>query len=398
MTSATSGPAAPRAMKIAIVAHLAYPALARTGRGHIGGVEHQTTMTARWLAAQGHDVSLLVWDEGQPRGLEIDGVKVVPLCARDAGWPVLRFVHPRWTSLWRALERVDADVCYHNCGEYVTGQVALWCRLRGRAFVYSTASDADCDVRLPLMPEWRVRALYRLGLRLADAVVAQTERQRRMLADGFQRTATVIPMPCLAPAMPTRSTHGSRTVVWIGRICRVKRPDRFIEVAQACPHLEFVIAGGGDDTPDYVRAITERAATVRNVTLLGPQNRARIDELLGGALCLCCTSDREGFPNTFLEAWSHGCPVVTTWDPDGLIAPNRLGIVGADAPALAAAITRLAESREAWQEISRSAHAYFHANHALDRVMPRFEAVFADAVASRPVTRVASKVAQRAIG
>lgn len=385
-------------MKMAIVAHLAYPALARAGSGHIGGVENQTTMMARWLAARGHDVSLLVWDEGQRDGLEIDGVKVVPLCRRDAGWPIARFFHPRWTSLWRALERVDADVCYHNCGEYVTGQVALWCRLRRRAFVYSTASDADCDARLPLMPEWRVRVLYRLGLRLADAVVAQTARQQRMLAEGFERTSTVIPMPCLAPAAPVRPEHGSRTVLWIGRICRVKRPDRLLEVAQACPNLEFVVVGGGDDTPEYLQEIAERAASVPNVTLIGPQNRECIDDLLGRALCLCCTSDREGFPNTFLEAWSHGCPVVTTWDPDGLIAPNRLGAVGVDASSLAGAIRRLADSRDAWEEISASAQAYFDANHALDRVMPRFETVFAEAVASRPVVRVGNKVAQRAIG
>jgi len=398
MDAANPGPTVAGAMKIAIVAHLAYPALARTGTGHIGGVEHQTTMMARWLAARGHDVSLLVWDEGQPADLEIDGVKVVPLCGRDEGWPILRFVHPRWTSLWRALERVDADVCYHNCGEYVTGQVALWCRLRRRAFVYSTASDADCDVRLPLMPEWRVRVLYRLGLRLADAVVAQTERQRRMLADGFARSATVIPMPCLTPQGAARPAHGSRTVLWIGRICRVKRPDRLLEVARACPDLEFVIAGGGDDAPEYVREITERAAAVPNVTLLGAQTHDRIDDLLGRALCLCCTSDREGFPNTFLEAWSHGRPVVTTWDPDGMIAPNRLGIVGGDAPALAAAIERLAASPAEWEEISRNALAYFEEHHARDRVMPRFEAVFAEAVAARSGARVAAKIAERAIG
>ena len=397
MTAATTGATAPRPMKIAIVAHLAYPALARTGTGHIGGVENQTTMMARWLAARGHDVSLIVWDDGQPPELEIDGVKVVTLCARDAGWPLLRFVHPRWTSLWHALTRVDADICYHNCGEYVTGQVALWCRVHGRAFVYSTASDADCDVRLPLMPEWRVRILYRAGLRLADAVVAQTERQRRMLAEGFDRAATVIPMPCLPAPEQGRSAPGSRTILWIGRICGVKRPDRLLDLARACPDLQFVLVGGGDDTPEYVRDITDRAAAVPNLTLLGAQPRDRIDDLLARALCLCCTSEREGFPNTFLEAWSHGCPVVTTWDPDGLIAPNRLGIVGNDVPALASAIGRLAASKDLWNDISSSARAYFEEHHARDRVMPRFEAVFADAAASRSGARLAGKMAERAI-
>jgi glycosyltransferase involved in cell wall biosynthesis len=344
-------------------------------------------MMARWLASRGHDVSLLTWDEGQPDGLVIDGVRVLKMCGRNDGVPFLRFVTPRWTSLNASLARADADIYYQNCGEYVTGQVGLWCRLHRRAFVYSAASDADCDGDLPLMPERRVRAFYRLGVRLADRVIVQTGRQHRMFERGFGRDATVVPLPCAPSPAARRSGLDSGhhpTIAWIGRICEVKRPDRFLEAAALLPEYRFLLVGPDDDRPEYTREIHKRAAALPNVVITGAATPEDVARLLDASACLCCTSDHEGFPNTFLEAWSHGRPIVSTWDPDDLIAVHGLGTVAERSPAaVAAAIRHLLSSPDDWQRASRNASRYFDETHALDRVMPRFEQVFREAAVER---------------
>ena len=76
---------------ICIVAHNAYGVLAHVDNGHIGGVEVQTTLLAKWLSSKGFDVSMITWDEGYSDGSVIDGVKVYKLCRRDDGLPGLRF-------------------------------------------------------------------------------------------------------------------------------------------------------------------------------------------------------------------------------------------------------------------------------------------------------------------
>lgn len=372
--------------RICLVAHFAYGAMSGGNSGHIGGVERQTSLMARWLARRGYHVSMLTWDEGQEDGVEIDGVQIFKMCREDAGIKGLRFLWPKWTSLIAAMKRADADVYYQNCGEYVTGQVALWCCRHGRKFVYSVASDPDCDRRLPEMCTLRERVLYRCGLRQAHRVIVQTRRQQEMLRTDFERVSVIVPMPCPGPSEDELGCWDqlqacSDRVLWIGRICEVKRPDRLLDLAEACPDLNFDLVGPQDETA-YARRVCERARTIGNVTLHGPASRDRVSEFYKNAKVLCCTSDFEGFPNTFLEAWSYGLPVVSTFDPDSLIAEKGLGTVGKDACELAAGIRKLLELPEEWRKVSQSARAYYVANHALDTAMERFERVFCEVVNS----------------
>ena len=97
---------------------------------------------------------------------------------------------------------------------------------------------------------------------------------------------------------------------------------------------------------------------------------------------MCCTSDFEGFPNTFLEAWSYGVPIVTTFDPDNLIAEKGLGRVGRNVCELADGIRELLDSPEQWRKASLSARAYYTMHHAVDNAMERFEGVFCEVVNS----------------
>jgi glycosyltransferase involved in cell wall biosynthesis len=366
---------------ICLVANFAYGAMVGGDRGHIGGVERQVSLMSRWLAARGHRVSVVTWDEGQDDDVLIDGVRLIKLCRQDAGLPGLRFFHPRWTSLNAALARADADVYYQNCSEYVTGQVALWARRKRRKFVFSVANDLECDPGLPDLPTRREKLLYAYGLRHAHDIVVQTGTQARMLREGFGLGSSVIPMPCPGPseadyARSEPPRPGAARLLWLARIARVKRPDRYLDLAEACPDLQFDLVGPLGDG-DYPVAVVERARRLANVSVHGPAARGEVSDFLRRAACMVCTSDNEGFPNVFLEAWSHGLPIVSTFDPDGLIASRGLGLVADRTVAsLEASVRRLLGSPDEWRAASAAARAYYAENHTLDRVMVMFERLF----------------------
>lgn len=373
---------------LCIVSHQAYGAMTGGGTGHIGGVEWQTTLLAKWFATRGWQVSMLTWDEGGPPEEFIDGVRIIKISRQKAGLPGLRFFHPKWTGLIRAMWAANADVYYQNGAECVTGQVALWCRRHRRAFVFSAASDADCDPRLLESRTLRERLLCRYGLRRADHVVVQTLTQQENMRKLFGLDTTVVPMPCPGPSNGDFHPPNLQTnrVLWIGRIARVKRPDRLIEVAASCKGVHFDLVGPLSDDP-YSTAIRHRAASVPNVTLHGALPRDRVPEFYRQSALLCCTSEYEGFPNTFLEAWSHGLPIVSTFDPDGLIARRNLGVVVANLAGAGPAILSLLSSPDSYRQVSENARRYYLEHHTFEAVMPRFEELFrsvADRALSNP--------------
>ena len=199
-------------------------------------------------------------------------------------------------------------------------------------------------------------------------------------------------MPCPGPAATENvieQPSGPPRVVWIGRFSHVKRLELMLDVAAAAPEIQFEVAGTPEAKDDYARGLFEKVATLPNVTLRGVVGRHQMNAFYRGAVALLCTSEYEGFPNTFLEAWSIGVPVVSTVEPDALLSEGRLGLVGRTPAELAAALRRLAADRTLWNETSARCNSYYREHHTVERSMPQFERMLQDAASLRRPPRLA---------
>jgi glycosyltransferase involved in cell wall biosynthesis len=349
--------------------------------GHIGGVERQTAMLAKWLAGRGHEVSFITWNEGGPAVEEIDGVRVVKACRQDAGVPILRFFVPRWSSLNTALRIANADLYYQNGAEEVTGQVGIWCRRHRRRFVFSSASDMDCDRRITTDRPLRERLLYRQGLKLADRIIVQSGGQAERLKVITGLEAQVLPMPgedfsVHCSGGPEAGEGSSPLFILVGRISPEKNMEMFVELARTLPGMRFLVVGPRDASESYVASLSARANGVQNLDFFGPADKQQLCTLYRAATALCCTSHYEGFPNTFIEAWSLGLPVVSTVDPDCVISRFGLGAHVAALDEFRERLQELAASPRQRETIAENARAYFLSHHQRDVAMERFERLF----------------------
>jgi len=318
-------------LRVCFVGLQCYELLARAPHPRlIGGAERQQVFLARALAANGHKVAFVTFDHGQEDGVWHDGIQVFKAYVEHRGLPGVRFVHPRWTGLAGAMRRAGADIYHQMGGDLQTGQAAAWCRLRGRRFVFSLASDGDCDPSLPLLRTARQRLSYRFGLRYADASIAQTESQRKRLRGAFGAESAVIrsctPDVAFDPAVIQARARDSRPrILWVGRLSPLKRLEILLDLAASTPAWEFHVVGNGDPNQEYVQGLESRAKMLSNVSLHRGATDEQLHEEYLRAHVLVCTSSIEGVPTTFLEAWARALPVVSTVDPDGVIAAHDLG-------------------------------------------------------------------------
>jgi glycosyltransferase involved in cell wall biosynthesis len=341
-----------------------------SGRGdlrRIGGAEVQVVTLARALHGMGCPVRLVTWDHGQPDGEEVGGIRVHSCYAPRSGLPIVRFFHPRWSGVNQACARAEASCYLQACADGLTGQVAMWCRRHNRPFVFIVMHDWDCMADLPHLATRRERILYRHGLRLADAVIAQTDRQRALLREHFQRESVVV-APCggrADDALPLASfpDDGRFRVLWLGRIAHQKRIEWLLDLAETCPALQFDVVGGANADDEYAQRQLARTRGLANVVLHGAVPHGEVGRFYQQAHALVLTSHLEGFPSVFIEAWSWGLPTVTTVDVDGVIGQRRLGVVADDPAGMAAGLRRLFASREEWEACSRRAREHFERSH-----------------------------------
>jgi glycosyltransferase involved in cell wall biosynthesis len=341
----------------------------------------QHTLLATALARRGHRVSMVVADHGQLDGAIWDGVQTFKAFARGAGLPVLRFVHPRWTGLNAALSRADADVYYTSCAGGVVGQLAMFCARHGKRLVFRAASDADCmpDALISLGRwHWRDKWLYEHGLRRAAAVLVQTSRQQDLMLRNYGVDSSVAGL-AIQPGRSERA-FGDRDIdaLWVSNLRPVKRPDVLLEVADSLPQLAFHMVGGTvPGVVPFFETIKTQATSRSNVTFHGAVPFSDTAAFYSRARVLVNTSDVEGFPNTYLQAWASGTPVVAFFDPDRVIAREGLGVTARNVDQMREAVQLLTSDEGAWRAVRARCLAYIERHYSDDVVLQPYLRAFA---------------------
>jgi glycosyltransferase involved in cell wall biosynthesis len=206
----------------------------------------------------------------------------------------------------------------------VTGLLAATAKLSRARFVFSTASALD------FLPEkWesdpkRVK-LYEFGIRLADEVVVQTDAQADLCQKRFNREPRMIRSIAEESSPRSGSPDG---FLWIGRVEENKRPDAYLALARALPmaHFRMIALPSPADNTGLAERLQLDAEPIPNLELSPPRPRAELQALYESAAAIVSTSEYEGMPNVFLEAWARGVPALSlTYDPDGLVTKEGLG-------------------------------------------------------------------------
>ena len=339
----------------------------------LGGEAVQHGLLARAFRRKGHEVSMIVRDRGQEEECVIDGIRILKTCKQGSGIRGIRFFHPRITSWWSAMGRANADVYYQSPAGMLTGLTALFCKRNGRCFVFRLASDVNCIPGKQLIGLRRDRKIYEWGLRSADIIAAQTNNQVKLLRENYGLIGDLVSMVCDIPESPGDDVGRDIDAMWVSNIRPAKRPELFLELAAEIPDANFVMIGGASPgSEDLYQAIRSRAGTLANVEFLGFRPNVEVNALLNRSKVFVNTSLIEGFPNTFLQAWARGVPVVTYFDPDNVISDQQLGLSVSSFRDLEMSVRLLLVHPDRQREFGIRGRRFVTENHQVDAVVMRY--------------------------
>jgi len=347
-----------------------------------GGAELQTTLLARGLAAEGLEVAHIVFPIDDPRPLE----PPAPTLIRRRKARSQDRLHPprELIDVWRSLSKADARVVIvRGSGGYVV-PAAAWCRAHGRSLVFAASNDLDFDLDRPDRRAATLRA-YGTAAKQAQRLVVQTRRQAELAPRVFPALDPVLIPSFAQPAPP--ASGGAKYFLWIDRLVSYKRPEKLLDLAAGLPEARFrMIAPESSETsPELKQRVYERIAALPNVEIVSQQSREEIFEALHGAAAVVKTSEVEGMPNTFLEAWSRGLPVLSlSVDPDRRIEEHGVGLLaGGSIDRFVEQGWRLWTDPELRAEIGSRGREFVTATHSPEAVTDRWAALLGEVLAER---------------
>jgi glycosyltransferase involved in cell wall biosynthesis len=331
----------------------------------VGGAERQQWLLARALAAAGWSVTVGVrqrLDVAERRC--VDGVEFVGI----GEGPII-------CAWYRFLATERPDWWYWRCADHLWGPAVTVANMVGARTIFSAGSDRDVHPRQASFRRPRWWLLYAWGLSRTDRILVQHEGQRSQLAYRWRSKSHIV--PSIAPKTGPVQPHSDRPghVAWAGDLKEVKRPDLLIEIARKATRIHFVVCGdpAASGFAGYGERIVSALESLPNVEYLGVVSQEKADQVIANAAMLLSTSDSEGFPNTFLQAWSSGTPVVSLRvDPGNVIERMGLGILSKSVDATIADLRLLAGSPQLREEIGARARQHVARTHTEEVVTQAF--------------------------
>ena len=267
-----------------------------------------------------------------------------------------------WFNIFRIVKRVRPQLIVFRGAHRLLFPLQQIAHCFGAKIIMQGASDVNFEPGKASVGNSINRRMYETAVRKIDYIVCQNEYQSKTLKNNYNRQSLIITNIWGKIAMKANPGTTAADVVWIGNLRRLKRPEWFYDAAHALPDVQFAIAGGAASV-DLYNKMESKAALIPNLDFLGQISIEKSNALICRAKILVCSSEYEGFPNTFLQAWAAGIPVVSTVDPNDLIKTYNLGLTADSSESLTEAIRRLVSDKELYALKQRSIAEFFESNH-----------------------------------
>lgn len=226
--------------------------------------------------------------------------------------------------------------------------------------IYFGASDVDFVKGQEFLVHGIDKLLFRWALKKTKYIICQNEFQQEKLLSYYSKNSIIIPSIWFLDE--GRLFKKTNDFIWVANIKPLKRLEWFVELAARMSSFRFVVIGGIQDY-EYFNRIESKMNELSNIKYLGPLPLNRVQDEIARSRILICTSEFEGFPNTFVQAFAENVPVVSTVNPNGIFTKKELGAICESIDDIEFTCRRIISDKNRYKQCQLEISQYFQETH-----------------------------------
>lgn len=284
-------------------------------------------------------------------------------------------------NIYQMLKKINPDVIYQRVRSAYTGIAAFYAIKHNKNMIWHVSSDNDVkpfkfNFKKQIIFDYIDRKLAEYGIRNCSKIIVQTEDQSKLLKEHYARKCDAI-IPNFHPyAVCEIKKENPIKILWVSNFKDMKRPELFVKVAkhfERYDNVQFYMVGRKPNNKHQAQ-IEEEITKIKNLMHLGERTLEEVNELFCRAHIFINTSDFEGFPNTFIQAWMRRVPVVSlNVDPDDILKNYGIGFHSGSFEQIVKDTRRLIQDKQLRDTMGEKAQRYALKNHSLANIQKILE-------------------------
>lgn len=342
-----------------------------------GGSEYQAFLLAEELKGKKQVSFLYIDSEGRPGRENVNGYMLYTIRKRSLLRKIMHnYFFLDYFKLMRLLNEINPDYIYQRVGFAYTGFAAHYAKKNNRKMIWHIASEIDvkpfgCFWNRAVLFDYIDKKCLEYGIRNADYVIGNAEYQNELLKRYYGRKCDLV-IPNFHPEPECEiSKSFPIKVVWIANIRRLKQPELFIKLAKEFldyKDVEFMIIGRPAADKGWQSSLEGQINRLDNLKYLKERSIEEVNRILCESHILVNTSQYEGLPNTFVQAWFRKVPVISlNVDPDDILKNKKIGFHSKKLESMISDLKRLITDHHLREEMADAAQEYAYQNHSMEK-------------------------------
>jgi len=356
-------------MKVCIISHFGYPLYNEDSSSQFGGgSEVQLYLLSKEFSKNENlEVYVLTGKYGSKKNFfESKGTiriyKVLPLKRNIINYFKFLF------NFFYYLFKINPDIVIQRAISITTGLAAIYCKIfNKKKFLYSIANKPDVEDSIK---KGFINKIFRFGLRNADFIIAQNHEQMKLLHELEYKSSSQALI--LKSGYPIRNkeeeTIGKSIILWVGRAVDWKRPELFLKLALIFKNRSFMMICTKYMNQEYWKDLKNSSEKISNLKFIEFVKFSEINDYFKKAKVYINTSDYEGFPNTFLQAFNYKTPVISlNVNPNNIFDKNSIGyFCNNNFNLLKEKLSELMQNSTLQETVGRNAYSYASKFHDIE--------------------------------